>query len=158
MNWIKMSVYRWIEYADLNHKDVTWFIDLHSERTFFLHPLTSSRLWPAVRETNPPRYHGRPNWGPSWKPPYIIDHYIALRGSRTAFNWSSIMPRDASLSDSKCDFFFQFEQTIQSQSSLRLNALFFLFLSQIKRRRSDCIQNFPNISEAQTAFIHISKA
>ena len=42
----------------------------------------------------------------AWNPSYITAHYH-IEGLREALNWSPIMPRDSSLSDSRC-IYFQF--------------------------------------------------
>jgi len=54
----------------------------------------------AVLETVSRHARG-PDWGPPWNPP---DHHstVILRGG---LNLAPIMPRDASLSDSGCEFF-----------------------------------------------------
>ena len=59
---------------------------------------------PAVLETRLSRNHGallRAHWNFS-----NHQNTIALRGSRRAQNWTPMMPRDTSLSDSGCYIFF----------------------------------------------------
>ena len=53
-------------------------------------------------ETGVSRHHGGPIQGP-WNP---SDHHsiYGIRGSKGELNWSPLMPRNASLSDSWCGF------------------------------------------------------
>jgi len=72
---------------------------------YLLHHIQTGKTTPIrrtdVREAGVSRHQGAPNRGhPPWNP---SDHHstIVLRGSRAA----PMMPRDASLSDSRCKFF-----------------------------------------------------
>ena len=58
----------------------------------------------AVRETSVSRHHRGPIEGPP-EPPRTSQHSIVLRGLRRALRCSPILPRDVSLSDSRCKFF-----------------------------------------------------
>ena len=75
-----------------------------------------------------------PNWGLSWNPP---DNHstIVSRSLRGALNWAPIVPRDSSLSNSRCNFF---------QSSFLLShAEFRIFVScQTEPSRHDCVCNY----------------
>ena len=52
----------------------------------------------AARETSVPRHKGGQIWGPSET--LQINNSVMSMGFQGIFNWSPMMPRDASLSDS----------------------------------------------------------
>ena len=70
----------------------------------------------AVREASVSRYNGGPIEG-SPETPRTSQHYH-FEGLKGALNWSPIMPRDPSLSDSQCKF-FQCVEALMTGSSLR---------------------------------------
>ena len=65
----------------------------------------------AVQKTSVSRHHGNPTEDTPWN---ISDHLntIVLRGLRETPNWSPMMLRDASFSDSRCELFQPVVQTI----------------------------------------------
>ena len=75
-----------------------------SLRSFLLTGNTTAIRRTAVRETGLSRYHGGKIEGPP-DVPSASQHSIVLRGLRGFCNWVLFMPRGASLSDRKCEFF-----------------------------------------------------
>ena len=52
----------------------------------------------AVRVTGVSQHHGGVNWGPPWKP--LTSQHYHIEGLKGALDWSPIMLKDVSLSDS----------------------------------------------------------
>ena len=87
-------------------------------RFFFSHFSENEFQWSQTEKNNSDQAYSCPrewglsesggiNWGPSWNPPprHHSTSTIVLRGLMEALNWSPIMPRDTSLSDSQCKIF-----------------------------------------------------